>query len=327
MRATFIAWTRFDHRSQLLAKNLGATMHFVFHGQQGKLFQLPCRYFTQGLHTWRILIHEHPDIIFVQNPPIFSVLVAFLYSKLHKARYVIDSHTAAFLSPIWRRTLGLQCALSRQALATIVHNESQEEIVKIWGCNYHVLSDPLKGYPKGTLFPLAKGFNIAVISTFSEDEPLEVVFESAGLLTDVAFYITGDSKRIPSSLLAKKPANCQLTGFLPYDQYVGLLKGVDVIMDLTTRDHTLLCGAFEAVSLGKPLITSNWKILRNHFPIGTIHIPNTAEGVCEGIRQAQLELSTLQRDILILKEKLLVEWDQKFAKLLQLLSESRDKEN
>lgn len=327
MKITFIAWTRFDHRSQLLAKNLGATMHFVFHGQQSKLFQPLWRYITQGMQTWRLLIDEHPDIIFVQNPPIFSVLVVFLYSKLHKAQYVIDSHTAAFLSPKWRWALGLHRALSRQALVTIVHNESQEEIVKQWKCCYRVLADPLKGYPKGTPFALTKEFNIAVISTFNEDEPLDVVFASAGLLPDVAFYITGDSKRIPSSLLAKKPANCKLTGFLTYDQYIGLLNGVDVIMDLTTRDHTVLCGAFEAVSLGKPLITSNWEILRNHFPIGTVHIPNTVEGVEKGIRQAQLELSVLQRDILILKERLLVEWDQKFAELFHLLSESQKREN
>lgn len=60
-------------------------MHFVFLGQRGNLFQIPWRYLTQGYQTWRILIHEHPDIIFVQNPPIFSVLDAFIYDKLYKA--------------------------------------------------------------------------------------------------------------------------------------------------------------------------------------------------------------------------------------------------
>jgi len=35
----------------------------------------------------------------------------------------------------------------------------------------------------------------------------------------------------------------------------------------------------------------------------------------------------MQRDILILKDKLLVEWDQKFTELFQLLSKSQEKAN
>lgn len=72
--------------------------------------------------------------------------------------------------------------------------------------------------------------------------------------------------------------NCRLTGYLPYDRYVGLLRGVDVILDLTSQDHTLLMGAFEAVSLGTPLIVSDWPILRDYFSLGTVHVPNTVEG-------------------------------------------------
>jgi len=320
MKISFIAWTRFDHRSQLLSKNLGATMHFIFKSKRSNLFLLPWRYFTQSLQMWRTLVGERPDIVFVQNPPIFCVLIAFFYAKLYQARYVVDSHTAAFLSPKWRGTLGLHRILSHQALLTIVHNESQEEIVKKWGCRYYVLDDPLKGYPQGKPFPLTAKFNIIVISTFSEDEPLDVIFEAANLLPDVTFYITGDYKRVRSILSTRIPPNCKLTGFLPYEEYVGLLKGADVIMDLTTRDHTLLCGAFEAVSLGKPLITSDWKILRDHFPSGVVYVPNTAEGIFQGVRRVQEDLLIYQRDISELREHLVREWDRKFVELNRLLT-------
>ena len=65
--------------------------------------------------------------------------------------------------------------------------------------------------------------------------------------------------------MSVKPDNCHLTGYIPYEQYVGLMRQVDTVIDLTDRDHTLLLGAFEAVSLGTPLIISDWPILREYI--------------------------------------------------------------
>lgn len=41
-------------------------------------------------------------------------------------------------------------------------------------------------------------------------------------------------------------------GYSPYDRYVGLLWEADVVLTLTNRDHTLLMGGFETVSIGNP---------------------------------------------------------------------------
>jgi hypothetical protein len=93
-------------------------------------------------------------------------------------------------------------------------------------------------------------------------------------------------------------------------------------MDLVNNEHTLLMGAFEAVSLGVPLIVSDWPLLRNYFSLGTVHIPNTVEGVCEGVRRTQHELPQLRRDILLLREQFQVEWMQKLRELKHLLGEN-----
>jgi len=321
LKSTFIAWTRYHRRSELLAQHLGATLHFIYNGRLGKLWQTPVRYLVQARRTWRVLRQERPDVVFVQNPPIFCALVASLYARRYGARYVIDSHTGAFLSPKWRWSLGLHRMLSRRALTTIVHNRSQEKIVNRWGCRYCVLAFTPGDYPAGEHFSLDGQFNVAVISSFREDEPLDVVFEAAGLLPEVSFYVTGDYTRIATSLLAKKPDNCRLTGFLPYERYVGLLREVDAAMVLTTQDHTLLMGGFEAVSLGTPLIVSHWPLLRDFFSLGTVHVPNTVEGICEGVRRAQREQTVLQRGILILREQLRSEWEQQFAELRHSLRE------
>jgi hypothetical protein len=100
---------------------------------------------------------------------------------------------------------------------------------------------------------------------------------------------------------------------------VGLLRGVDVVIDLTTRDHTLLLGAFEAVSLGTPLIVSDWPVLRSYFSQGTIHVPNTAAGLRAGVLRAQTEATALRRDIAMLRDRLDAEWRRKLDQLEDLL--------
>lgn len=321
MKTMFIAWDPYTRRSDLLAQHLGATMHHIYHGQRGKLLQVPVRYLAQSLETWKVLCRERPDVVLVQNPPIFCVLFAFFYAWRYDARYVIDSHTGAFVSRRWRWSLGLHRLLSHRAAATIVHNEYQAEIVKHWDCRYCVLEDPLGDFSSATCFPISDQCNVAVINTFADDEPLDIIVEAADRLTEVSFYVTGDSKRISPRLSAMKMKNCHFTGYLPYDQYVGLLKAVDFVLDLTTREHNLLSGAFEAVSVGTPLIISDSQILRDYFPQGTIHVPNTVEGICEGVRRAQREQSVLQQGILQLRDKLQTEWQQQFSELQCLLKE------
>jgi glycosyltransferase involved in cell wall biosynthesis len=284
--------------------------------------QAPVRYLVQGWRTWRVLCRERPDVIFIQNPPIFAVVVAAIYARCYGARYAIDSHTAAFMSSRWIWSLGLHRRLSGGALVTIVHNTSQEKIVNRWGCRYCVLDDPVGNFTGAETFSFDGQFNAVVVSSFDSDEPLDVVFEAAAELPAVTFYVTGDHRNATSTLLRKKPDNCRLTGYIPYQQYVGLLRGADVVLDLVTNGHTLLCGAFEAVSVGTPLIVSDWPVLRECFPIGAVHIPNTVEGVREGLRLAQREQKQLRRDILLLREQHQAEWMRKFAQIQHLLSEN-----
>jgi glycosyltransferase involved in cell wall biosynthesis len=328
MKTVLVSWGHqgYERRCELFAQRLHAPLHYISYGQSGKLLQAPLRYVMQARKTWLVLHEERPDIVFVQNPPIFCAMAAFFYGWRRGARYVIDSHTGAFLSPRWRWSLGLHRLLSYGALMTIVHNKSIEEIVKSWRCRYTVMADPMeRDYPAVDPFRFDGEFNVAVVSSYQPDEPTGVVFEAARKLPDVCFYFTGDSGRLDSRLLAKKPDNCHLTGYLPNERYIGLLRGAEAAMVLTTRNHTVLAGAFEAVSLGIPLITSDWPVLKDAFSLGTVHIPNTVQGVYGGVRRAQLEQATLRRDVLVLREKLQSEWTQKFAELQHMLEVSQGK--
>jgi hypothetical protein len=200
----------------------------------------------------------------------------------------------------------------------IAHNKSQEEVMKQWGCRYSVLAFTPGEYPIGEPFPLDEQFNVAMISSFDGDEPHDAVFAAAKRLSDVSIYVTGDPTRAPH-VAARKPDNCHLTGYLTYDRYVGLLRGVDAIIVLTTMDHQVLMGGFEAVSLGKPLIVSDWPVLKDYFCLGTVHVPNTAEGIYEGVRRTQRGLAVLQQEVLVLRQQLQAEYEGKMVELRHLL--------
>lgn len=319
MKGLFIDWSPYSGRSKVLAAQLGIPLHVICYGRPGKLRQAPVRYTVQAAQTWKLLLKEKPDILFIANPPIVCVLLAFFYAQRYHAQYIIDSHTGAFLSRKWRWSLWLHRQLSQNALTTIVHNKSQEAIVKQWDCRHCVIAFIPCDYPAGIPFPLKESFNIAVISSFEADEPLDVVLHAAQQLPQVGFYVTGNSNHATPDLRGETQDNWHLTGYLPYEHYVGLLRSVDAILDLTTSDHTLLMGAFEAVALGKPLITSNWPILQDYFSMGTVHVSNTVEGLVGGIQQAQTEQESLKHGIVALEKQLTLEWEQAYRQLRQLM--------
>jgi glycosyltransferase involved in cell wall biosynthesis len=200
-----------------------------------------------------------------------------------------------------------------------VTNEHLQQVVVAWKAGSFIVADIPIVFPRGTSPPLAPGFKLAVINTFSPDEPLEAVMAAAATLADVQFYITGDPIRAKRSVLESKPPNAHFTGFLPDHNYFGLLRAVDGIMVLTTDDHTMQRGACEAVSLGVPIITSDWPILRAYFHRGTVHVDNSPEGINRGVRRLQADRDRLLSEIGALQAERQEEWRQKHTALAAML--------
>ena len=319
---TFIAWVKYQHRVEVLSQHLGATRFFILRGKRGSRWYLPLAYLQQFVETLRILHQEKPQIILVQNPPIFTVIPVYLYCLLFKSKFAIDSHTSAFTPNEWGWSMPLHRWLSRSALLTIVHNEQLGQIVEGWGCRYAVLGE----YPGKILewedFPVRPGYNVAVISSFAPDEPLDRVFHAAQQLPEVNFYVTGDAARMPPAFVAIQPSNIHLTGFLPKGQYFGLLRSADAVLALTTRDGTILSGANEAISTGVPLIVSDWPLLRSLYSGGTVYVSNTAEGILQGVIESRERNVVLRGEMQGLQARLLEEWDTAFMGVKKVLDEA-----
>jgi hypothetical protein len=76
----------------------------------------------------------------------------------------------------------------------------------------------------------------------------------------------------------------------------------------------------EAISVGKPIITSDLSFLRSHLCKGTIHVPNTPDGLNVGISKVQQNHSLLSQEILKLRHIQEEEWKTGFQKLYKLLA-------
>lgn len=324
LRPLFLVWgfPQGSHRSQLMGQELGMQVkHVYLIAKQGK-WQALLKYPVQALQTLVLLARLRPRVVFIQNPPIFSSLIVYGYSLLTGSRFVIDSHTDALLASFWAWSLPLHRFLSRRAAATLVTNDHLQQMVAAWQANAFVLADPPATHPHRRRPSLDSNlFNIVFVSTASYDEPIREVFKAAAELPQVKFYVTGSyPKRYPERAKAA-PANIHFTGYTPDEEFYGLLEAADAVMCLTTEDHTIQSGASEALWLGRPIITSDWPILRNYFSKGTLYVDNTAAGIRQAIIDMQANHAQLEAQILELQQERWREWQARAGQLLQMIEQ------
>jgi len=315
----FLAWAPPSHsgRSQLLSDKLGIPL-LAIHYLKLRSRLAPFKYGLQAVTTLVQLMRRRPRVIFVQDPPIFASLAAWMYCLLSGAHFIIDSHTDALLASWWQWAEPLHRFLSRRAICTIVTNDYLRELVEEWGAPAFVLADVPTEFAYRP-YPLDGEFNVAMVSSFSYDEPRRRVFQVARQLPDVQFHITGSLDLADPAELAEAPPNVHFTGFLPFEDYYGLLVAVQAVMVLTTENHTLQWGACEAVSLGKPVIISDWPFLRSYFSKGTVYVDNTVDSICQGVVQMRRDYERFSREVRELHEERQQEWVRKRGLLMDMI--------
>jgi glycosyltransferase involved in cell wall biosynthesis len=290
-RITYISWAESCSRSDHTARELGGRSHMVYlPGLGSRASTILFKYAGQWIATARILRRERPDTVFVMTPPVIAALPAFWYAWRHNKQVVLDAHSAAFLHPRWRRLQWLQRLLCRRAATTLVHNEHIAGYVCKAGGHVTLVPDVPIVFEKPQPFPRSTAFTVAVVCSFNYDEPIPAIVDAAALLPDVQFFVTGNPKHLDPAIAGRLPANMQLTGFLSVEAYGGLLTDADVVLTLTTRDHTMLRGAYEAIYQGTPVIVSDFPILREAFPEGAAHVDNTARQIASAVSEVRSNL-------------------------------------
>jgi len=321
-QALFLVWGPPSHgpRSQVFAKELNIEgPHFIYSTMKRGLLYAPFKYSYQAAQTLVVLFRRRPKLVFVQSPPSLAVLFVYIYCALTNSRYLIDAHSAAFLFPFWTRPQWLHRYLARQAVTTIVTNEYFQQMVNQGGGQAFILHDIPSTFPRADAYPLLGDFNVVVINSFAPDEPLSEVLEAAASLPEIHFYVTGRKQRANPELLTGIPANVHFTDFLPNPVYYALLASAQSILCLTTRNHTMQRGACEALWLGKPIVTSDWPLLREYFHQGTVHVANTSSAIRQGVQAIQAHYPRYLTEIQALQIARRQEWREKIEALTELI--------
>lgn len=321
-RTLFLVWaaaTDGSSRSRHLAQELGIReLHHVGMLRGTPAWTAPLRYALQGLRTLGLLVCKRPGLVVVQSPPSHAVLFVRLHCRITGAGYIVDTHSDAFQRSVWLKPSWLHDPAVRDALVTLVHDDSFQPVVEARGGRALVLKDPIGRYDWED-YPLQDGFNIAVVNRFAPDEPIEQVLRAAARIPSVRFHVTGDPQQAPPGLLERAPKNVTFTGFLPSRRYYGLLRSSQAVMALTTRDHTFQCGANEALSLERPVITSAWQTLRDYFPRGAVFVDNTEHGIHEGVREMMSRHETCEREIRELRSSQRADWEHRVDELAAIV--------
>lgn len=165
----------------------------------------------------------------------------------------------------------------------------------------------------------AEKFIVTFICTFASDEPYLSVFEAAkDLPDDIIIFITGDVSKVGGAEQFACGHNVVFKGFLPELEYINLLGNSNCIIDLTTRDDCLVCGAYEALSLGIPMVLSNTVATKDLFSLGTVYTDLDPINISNAILKVKRDYKKLQHDVLKLRNDLQNNW--------QIQSENLQKE-
>ena len=316
-KRVWVSWET-HRRNQTTSKALGVTLFEIEYVANRVM-----RYIRATAKTLSILFRERPTLIFAQNPSIVLAVLVLQYGRLFRVPVIVDAHNAG-LYPFDGRARWanwLAGYIMRSAALTIVTNSGLADYVKEHGGRPFILPDPLPDFSAERRSISLKGaVNILFICTWASDEPyLEMIGAAAALDKSIYVYITGKSRGKEKAFAQPLPENVVLTGYVSEEDYIGLLHSVDVIIDLTTRDNCLVCGAYEAVAAQKPLILSNTAAIREYFSKGALYTDNTAADIALKIRNCIERLVEMQAEVNQFKGDIMVRWEHKRRDLLSII--------
>lgn len=312
MTALWLTWER-QRRNRSMAKRVGASLHELEY-RGGTL----TRYAVLSWRSIGIIRRERPKVIYFQNP---SIVLCFLISTLKflglvRARTVGDFHNAGvhppvagFLVPWMVRTNDL----------TIVSNDNLRQVIEKMGGQAMAIPDPLPEMHATDRTPTQGFFDVFFVCSWASDEPIVEVMRAATLLEkshpDVRIAISGRPKLERVGWQGPVPSNVELTGFLSEADFDARLGSCHAILDLTTRDDCMVCGAYEATSVGVPMILSDNPPTRGYFDGGALFTDNSAADIARQIACMRQQHDALKAAVASLRDRLQKREAQAFAHL------------
>ncbi len=229
----------------------------------------PVRYPIQATKTFIKLTKTKPNIVIVQDPPIFAALTCLVYSKLSGAKIVIDHHS------IWS-----MAEVINNPIARSIVNSLEKFCVKEADLNT-TYADPWEyeltriGAEKAlTIYDFVdetwtKDADLSVREEFPKDKKIIVMaggghpLERPDLLIEAckdihAILVVTGEKRFLQKYIAKvqelKTRNVVFAGFLPDRQYRGLIATCDFVANISEQPYGIPHVVTEALASERPIV-------------------------------------------------------------------------
>lgn len=308
----WLTWERHT-RSRSLSDRLDATLVEIDISDRSRLI----RYAVSFWKSRTALKSLQPSVLFVQNPSLVLAVFGCLYAKQKGIPIVVDAHNAGIFPAEGRNKLLAYVSswIIRRAMLTIVTTESFVEVVESRGGSAIAVPDPLPVLPVSERpSPVSARARVFFVCTWAADEPyLEVINAADQLSEEADFFVSGKLK--DDINLPEVSDNVTLCGFLSDTDFYKQMHDADIVVDLTNREDCLVCGAYEAVSLGRPLLLSDTVALRNYFSKGTRFTDNSASDIAIKIRGMMKDRSILESEVKQLRTDLRVSWATTLTRL------------
>jgi glycosyltransferase involved in cell wall biosynthesis len=291
--AIWIDWDR-HLRSRTLAQRLAVELFEIRVG--GNRIR---RYLSSIIQTEVAIRRTRPEIVIATNPSLLLGVVLLALRKWYRFVLVSDAHyfgvRAIHGHRILQRLLDFH---NSRADLVIVTNDSHAKYLARQGCRVYVCPDPLPDLTAQTSVAVSvPPKSVFLVCSFDEDEPYEAAFAAFSRLWECgyALFVSGNYKKVQID-----PAHfpwVNFLGFVSDEEYYSYLGSCSVIVDLTTLEECLVCGAYEALAAGKPLVISNTRALGDYFGNAALLTDNTPEAIIENIERAHSQRHDLARRV------------------------------
>jgi glycosyltransferase involved in cell wall biosynthesis len=304
LKGIWVTW-EVQRRNNGLSAGLGVKLYTIVSSKPRLL-----RYLESIIKTLQVIHSERPDVVFAQNPSTVLALFLVLIKPLCLKQLILDAHNTGIylLEKRYRLLNRISAFIQKKADLTLVTCAGLQKEIERNGGRARVICDRIPQIENPRRFKINHGgWKLAFVCSFAFDEPYDAVFACARQLPDdVTIFVTGRyrGKVNPTQI----PANVKLVGFLPEEDFWGLLQECHLVLDLTTQDDCLVCGAYEGIAAGKPLILSDTAATKALFRTGCVYVKPTVESIRDGILKSMAYYGDNLKEIRVLKDALEKEW-------------------
>jgi len=296
----FISWGNYLQGKESIANYFGVRSIYIGKKQDNRIASIisyPLKIIRTIITVWQ----EDPYGIIVTNTMWLLPAICIIIGKILNIKIIFHTHTCGIVNSQYAYPNFLKHLFVKIASQNYVSNENHKKIVEKWGGKATVLPDPPIDFSESNeeKYILSNNVNICYINNYMSDEPYKEVIDAFLDLKEITLYITGNPR---NKIIIDYP-NIIHTGYLTRSKYIFLIKHCEVLMVLTKQEDTFQCGANEALSLGKPLITSNTRYLKSYFTKGTVFVDINPSSIKEGIVRILDNIEKYSHEMRTLREE------------------------